>query len=64
MLLETLDALADRTVGDVQLLRRLSEVQVPGSGFEETKRLERRKLAGHARMIGRFAHGMDGASPA
>src|SRR3989441_7423950 len=37
MLFQTLDALADRAVGDVHLLRGAREAQVPGSRFEEAK---------------------------
>ena len=48
---QTLDALAHRAVGDVHLLGGVREIQVPGSRFEEAKRLERRKYARHAEMI-------------
>ena len=51
MLFQTLDALADRAMGDVHLLRGLREIQVPRSRFEEAKRLERRKCARHRVMI-------------
>jgi hypothetical protein len=48
MLLQALDALAHRAMGDVHLLRGMREIQVPGSRFEEAKRLEGRKRARHA----------------
>jgi hypothetical protein len=45
MLLQALDALAHRAVGDLHLLRGMREIQVPGSRFEEAKRLEPGKYA-------------------
>ena len=51
MLFQMLDALAYRAMGDVHLLRGVREIQVSGSRFEEAKRLERRKCAGHPAMI-------------
>ncbi len=51
MFFETFDALAHGAVGDVHLLRGVREIQVPGSRFEEAKRLERRKCANHTEMI-------------
>jgi hypothetical protein len=36
---------------DVHLFRGLRKIQVPGSGFEEAKRLERGKYASHWAMI-------------
>jgi hypothetical protein len=51
MFLQALDALAHRAMGDVHLLRGMREIQVPGSRFEEAKRLERGKYARHAEMI-------------
>ena len=51
MLLQTLDALAHRAMGDVHLLGGAREIQVPGGRFEEAKHLERRKCARHMEMI-------------
>src|SRR6267142_3184629 len=51
MLFQPLDALAHRAVRDVHLRCGVGEIQVSGSRFEETKRLERRKYARHAEMI-------------
>jgi len=50
MLLQTLNALAHRAMGDVHLLRSMGEIQVPGSRFEEAKCLERGKRARHEEM--------------
>jgi hypothetical protein len=47
MLFQTLDALAHRAMRDVHLFRGLRKIQVPGSSFEEAKRLERGKYASH-----------------
>jgi hypothetical protein len=51
MLFQTLDALAHRAMSDVHFMCGVREIQVPGSGFEEAKRLERRKCARHVAMI-------------
>src|SRR5207248_7022286 len=51
MFLQVLDALAHCAMGDMHLLRGMREIQVPGSRFEEAKRLERGKYARHAEMI-------------
>src|SRR6266852_5136892 len=51
ILFQTLDALAHRAVGDVHLLCGVREIQVPGSRFEEAKRLKRGKCAKHTEMI-------------
>jgi hypothetical protein len=40
-----------RPEDDVHLLCGVREIQVPGSRFEEAKRLERRKYARHAESI-------------
>jgi hypothetical protein len=40
--------LAHNTMGDLHFLRSVREIQVPGSRFEEARRLERRKRARHA----------------
>ena len=55
---QMLDALAYRAMGDVHLLCGTREVQVSGSRFEETKRLERRKCAGHPAMIAALTAGV------
>jgi hypothetical protein len=39
--------MADRGLGDVQLLGRLGEGQVPGAGLEGTQGIERGQTAGH-----------------
>jgi hypothetical protein len=59
MFLQALDALAHRAMGDVHLLRGMREIQVPGSRFEEAKRLERGKYARHAEMIPAPTAGVD-----
>ncbi len=51
MLFQALDTLAHRSMGDVHLLRGAREIQVPGSRFEEAKRLERREDARQAEML-------------
>ena len=51
MLLETFDALAYCSMGDVQLLSSTGEIQVARGRFKEPKRLEGRKDARHAEMI-------------
>jgi hypothetical protein len=51
MLFQTLDALAHRAMSDVHFICGVREIQVPGSRFEEAKRLEWRKCARHVAMI-------------
>jgi hypothetical protein len=63
MFLQAFDALAHRAMGDVHLLRGTREIQVPGSRFEEAKRLERGKCARHAEMIPAPAAGVEGLKP-
>src|ERR1700719_5339425 len=63
MFLQALDALAHRAMGDVHLLRGMGEIQVPGSRFEEAKRLERGKYARHAEMIPAPSADVEGLKP-
>ena len=47
-LLQGLDLMADRGLGDVELLGRLGERQVPGRGLEGAQGVERGQASGHA----------------
>jgi hypothetical protein len=48
VLFQALDALPHRAMGDLHVPRGVPEIQVPGSRFEEARRLERRKCARYA----------------
>src|ERR1700682_4243635 len=63
MFLQAFDTLAHRAMGDVHLLRGMREIQVPGSRFEEAKRLERGKYARHAEMIPAPIAGVEALKP-
>ena len=46
-ILQGLDLVADRRLGDMQLLGRLGEGEMPGSGLEGAQGVERRQLSRH-----------------
>ena len=51
VLLERADLMADRRLGDEQLVGRLGEAEVAGRGLERAQRIERRQSGRHAALL-------------